>query len=142
MPESHIKVLTRNDTGETGGHQGGIAVPKTRSELISFFPKLDIKDFNPEAWIYCTDQDGETWKFRYVYYNGKLFKPQKSTRNEYRITHMTRLFSKWDAKEGDSIVFTSTPKNGDYKIEILKTKDTENNTKNEAIVLKGWSHVF
>ena len=139
MSESHTKILTRNDTGETGSHQGGIAVPKTHRELINFFPRLDVKQFNPESWIYCTDQDGERWKLRYIYYNGKSFTPSKSTRNEYRITQMTRLFGKWNAKGGDSIVFTSTTKKNEYKVEIKKLKDNETST---VIVLKGWSHIF
>ena len=33
------KVLSANDTGETGGHQAGILIPKSEI-ILSFFPKL------------------------------------------------------------------------------------------------------
>ena len=32
------KILSRNDTGETGGHQAGIHVPK-KKEILSFFQR-------------------------------------------------------------------------------------------------------
>ena len=37
--KSITKVLSANDTGETGGHQAGILVPK-EERLLSFFPAL------------------------------------------------------------------------------------------------------
>lgn len=146
MNTSYEKILTKNDTGETGGHQAGIVVPKTNQELIKFFPALDLDDFNPDSWIVCIDPDGEQWEMRYIYYNGKTFTPQKSTRNEYRITYMTKFFYKWGARSGDSVEFTSTDRTNVFKIRVktgeesLETSSTSGNPK--LVVLKGWRPVY
>jgi len=148
MMKSFAKGLTKNDTGETGGHQGGVCVPKRNKELIDFFPELDVETFNPEAWITCTDPDGEVWEMRYIYYNGKRFDPPLSTRNEYRITYMTKFFSKWGAKSGDKLVFTAGKRTGDYEVHIDKCKEnmpesvvSESVEPLKPVVLRGWSKV-
>jgi hypothetical protein len=81
------KTLSANDVGATGGHQGGILIPKSEAELLSFLPVLDPKVKNPDAWIECEDETGTTRKFRFIYYNNKLH-DEGGTRNEYRITYM------------------------------------------------------
>jgi hypothetical protein len=141
MTQCYQKVLTPNDTGETGGHQAGIAVPKQDLELIAFFPKLATKTFNPDIWITCIDPDEQIWEMRFVFYNGKTFHPRKSTRNEYRITHMTKFFAKWNARSGDSVIFTSTKQEGNYRISIKKTPSEDSNTK-KTVVLSGWKAVY
>ena len=141
MSESYEKILTPNDTGETGGHQAGIAVPKKNIELIAFFPLLAIETFNPDKWITCEDPEGELWEMRFVYYNGKTFSPRKSTRNEYRVTHMTKFFSKWNASSGDAVIFTSTKLEGNYRISIKKAP-TENTGDHKQVVLRGWKAVY
>ena len=45
------KTLSANDVGATGGHQGGILIPKSEAELLLFLPALDPKVKNPDAWI-------------------------------------------------------------------------------------------
>ncbi|USD38003.1 EcoRII N-terminal effector-binding domain-containing protein [Ferrimonas sp. SCSIO 43195] len=146
MNTSYEKVLTKNDTGETGGHQAGIVVPKKNQELINFFPALELEEFNPDAWLVCIDADGEQWQMRYIYYNGKSFAPPKSTRNEYRITHMTKFLSKWGAKPGDSVQFTSTERSNTFRIKIKRREKIieVQNTIGEPkpVVLKGWSPVY
>lgn len=146
MNKSYEKALTKNDTGETGGHQAGIVVPRKNAGLLDFFPALELEEFNPDAWIVCEDPDGEQWKMRYIYYNGKTFSPAKSTRNEYRITYMTKFFSKWGAKSGDSVVFTSTDNPTNFKIRIKPNEDQCENiysiNEPKPIVLKGWRPVY
>lgn len=146
MLNSYAKNLTKNDVGETGGHQAGIAVPTADVELINFFPFLDPNEFNPDSWLNCIDPDGEEWKMRYIYYNGKRFKPPKSTRNEYRITHMTKFFSKWDAESGDDVIFTKTNTDDSFQICLNKHSDIKESMgaykTNKPIVLRGWSRVF
>jgi len=146
MKKSYEKVLTKNDTGETGGHQAGIVVPKKNAELLEFFPTLNVDEFNPDTWILCEDPDGEHWKFRYVYYNGKTFSPAKSTRNEYRITHMTKFFVKWGANSGDSVMFSYSEQFNHYKIQIKhrdeELKDTNSVREPQPVVLKGWRTVY
>lgn len=146
MNKSIEKTLTKNDTGETGGHQAGIVVPRSNLELIEFFPPFDLSEFNPDTWITCIDPNGDHWDMRYVYYNGKTFTPPKSTRNEYRITHMTKYFSKWGAKCGDSVVFSSTKNSTIFNIrikiqgELVEVRNSSVNSK--PVVLRGWRTVF
>ena len=141
---SYKKVLTKNDTGETGGHQGGITIPKKNSDLLNFFPQLDKKKFNPEEWITCVDPDGNEWDMRYVYYNGKTFTPRLSTRNEYRITYMTKFFKKWNAKSQDFIVFEETKGRNRYLLSIERNEafNPKFPQSPKLIVLKGWSKVY
>ena len=55
------KLLTANDTGETGGHQAGIHIPKSQSDLIRFLPALKPDVKNPDAWLNCIDDSGVEW---------------------------------------------------------------------------------
>jgi hypothetical protein len=142
MTISYQKLLSANDAGETGSHQAGICVPKEDEKLLSFFPRLNPENFNPDVWLECRDKSGEQWKMRYVYYNGKLH--GRNSRNEYRITHTTKFLRKWNGRSGDYMVFSSTNKPGNYEIE-LKAKEplciTHENPSSGVIVLRGWSRV-
>jgi hypothetical protein len=146
MNKTYEKILTKNDTGETGGHQAGIVVPKKDQDLLDFLPILNTKEFNPDSWIICIDPEGTPWKMRYIYYNGKTFTPAKSTRNEYRITYMTKFFLKWGAKSGDSVEFTSTDEANVYRIRIKSKEDAINSPlpleSRNPVVLRGWRPVF
>ena len=66
------KTLSRNDTGETGSHQAGIAIPKKKG-ILSFFPDLDNKIKNPRILLNFTDSSGKLWEFSFIYYNNKYF---------------------------------------------------------------------
>ncbi len=96
------KVLSKNDTGETGGHQAGILIPKSE-EILSFFPDLNIADKNPRRVITFHDQFDEIWKFTFIYYNNYFY---GGTRNEYRLTGMTKYFNRNNLKSGDSLTLT------------------------------------
>jgi hypothetical protein len=95
------KVLSANDTGETGGHQAGLLIPKDVLTL-QFFPRLDPSVKNPRCVIDLRDPAGEEWTFNFIYYNNKLF---GGTRNEYRLTGMTEFIRRYALKEGDSVIF-------------------------------------
>ncbi len=97
-----IKVLSPNDTGETGAHQAGILIPR-KGELLSFFPELDSSVKNPRVSLSFEDPNGKSWSFNFIYYNNKLF---GGTRNEYRLTSMTKFFRENNLKSGDSLIFT------------------------------------
>jgi Restriction endonuclease EcoRII, N-terminal len=143
LNKSLYKVLTDNDIGITGSHQAGITVPRKDGELLGFFPELDLSKFNPEAWIYCIDPSGVKWKMRYIYYNGKTFSPNKSTRNEYRITHTIKVLKKLAARKGDLLIFTETGTPNNYRISIQKKlKEEPQPSENQTIVLRGWSKVY
>jgi hypothetical protein len=98
------KVLSPNDTGETGAHQAGLFIPWDIVE-IGFFPKLDPSIKNPRCVIDLRDAAGEEWTFNFIYYNNALF---GGTRNEYRLTCMTKFIRRYALKAGDSVIFKST----------------------------------
>ena len=129
------KLLSRNDTGESGAHQAGILVPKTDGDLLDFFPKLDAGTKNPDAMIDCEDETGKWWRFRFVYYNNKLH-DATGTRNEYRLTRMTKYFREVAATEGNLLVFSKRD-DGSYGIRL---KAPEHDA-GSVIRLSGWRRV-
>ena len=136
------KTLSANDVGATGGHQGGVLIPKGERELLDFLPYLDPSVKNPDAWLSCVNPDGSPHKFRFVYYNGKLHDP-KGTRNEYRITYMTKWFRDLGAQEGDVFEIAREPGSPFYIVSVIKSSkhdgtDDELPTK---IQLRGWRRV-
>lgn len=100
-PKAITKTLSLNDSGETGGHQAGICVPKG-GDVLRFFPDLGNEEKNPRVSLYFTDPSGKEWKFNFIYYNNKFF-DSKGTRNEYRLTGMTAFFRENGLKAGDDI---------------------------------------
>jgi len=127
------KILSANDTGLTGGHQAGILVPKGDRELLAFFPALDPSLVNPDTWLDVTDQDGELRRLRWVHYNKKLH--GTGTRNEYRITYLTRYLSA--AHPGDALVFSGAPGSGRYRIRLDRAAVAEAGPPG-VIALSGW----
>ena len=113
------KALSANDTGDTGGHQAGILVPKEES-ILSFFPKLDRTIHNPRSHIIFLDNTGQEWEFAFIYYNNRLF---GGTRNEYRLTRMTRFIREAGLVPGDEIQLTRS-EDGDYSISIRRQKQS------------------
>lgn len=109
------KMLSRNDTGETGGHQAGILIPK-KPEILSFFPELNNEEKNPRFLITFHDHMSEQWLFSFIYYNNKFF---GGTRNEYRLTGMTRYMSAYNLKSGDTLTL-SRDVNGFYSVKYQK----------------------
>lgn len=95
------KVLSANDTGETGGHQAGILVPK-EPRILGFFPSLNAHIKNPRAVLDIFDDTGHEWSFSFIYYNNRFF---GGTRNEYRITGMTAFFREFNLRAGDTLIF-------------------------------------
>lgn len=138
------KTLSANDVGSTGGHQGGILIPKSEAELLEFLPPLAPHTKNPNTWIVCEDEMGEIRKFRFVYYNNKLH-DEGGTRNEYRITHMTKYFRETQAKEGEAIEISRIEPISHYKIRIVRAVQPAEKEQNEngfKIKLKSnWSRI-
>lgn len=94
------KTLSKNDTGETGGHQAGILVPKEPA-ILGFFPQLADKIKNPRVPLDLLDDTGREWTFMFIYYNNKFF---GGTRNEYRVTGMTAYLREFNLKAGDKVI--------------------------------------
>jgi hypothetical protein len=96
------KKLSANDTGETGGHQAGLLIPREQ-KMLKFFPKLDPTLYNPRCVIDVMDDSDREWPFNYIYYNNFLH--GRGTRNEYRLTGMTAFLRENLLKTGDSLIF-------------------------------------
>jgi len=130
------KTLSKNDTGETGSHQAGIAIPK-KKEILSFFPDLDKKTKNPRIKLNFTDSSGKIWEFSFIYYNNKFF---GGTRNEYRLTGTTRYIKKYSLKEGDIITFNKY-ENNQYTIGYTEEENSPEISENIIILGKTWRTV-
>lgn len=137
---SYAKTLSANDTGATGTHQAGILVPKADAKLLAFFPVLDASILNPDAWIQCEDANGEVWEMRYIYYNNKLH-ISSGTRNEYRITWMTKYLRANKAAAGDSVIFEATDEPGNYRISLAAAPQVPIARKLGVIKLSGWRRI-
>lgn len=94
------KILSANDTGETGSHQAGILVPK-KPEILSFFPTLDYSQKNPRHHLFFYDESDARWEFAYIYYNNRFL---GGTRDEYRLTRMTPFLRQNGLSAGDELI--------------------------------------
>ena len=112
------KILSANDVGATGGHQGGILIPKSEAELLAFLPPLNPAIKNPDAWIEGVDEHGNLRRFRFVYYNNRLH-DAKGTRNEYRITYMTTYFRDMGASAGDIFEISGEAEKPSYIFRVI-----------------------
>lgn len=121
-PSSISKILSLNDTGQTGGHQAGILIPK-EGNVLDFFPTLDSKTKNPRVVIHFKDETMQIWKFSFIYYNSRFF---GGTRNEYRLTGMTKYINQYNLKAGDTAVLTRLT-NDDHLINFQKPQEVEEN---------------
>lgn len=126
------KTLSANDVGETGAHQAGILVPKDRN-ILSFFPSLNPKEKNPRVTLVFREDDGITrWDFNFIYYNNRFF---AGTRNEFRLTCMTKYLRARNAGVGDLVVL-SKDSEGRHIVE-LKRANLPVITRDNVLVLSG-----
>ncbi len=98
--KSISKILSANDIGATGGHQAGILIPKD-PRILGFFPTLDERDYNPRCHLVFRDDGAGKWEFAFIYYNNALF---SGTRNEYRLTRMTKYIRDAGLEIGDEVI--------------------------------------
>ena len=140
--QTYEKVLTANDTGETGGHQAGVHIPKSQADLLALLPALDSSIKNPDSWIIAQDEQDLAWRFRYIHYNNKLH-DAGGTRDEYRITHMTRYFRAVGAEAGDILVVSGRLGERRYNVCVRKGRsdfDVDERT-GVRIRLRGWRRI-
>lgn len=127
------KVLSANDTGDTGGHQAGILVPKD-PEILGFFPKLNSGQHNPRCLLHFQDESGRFWDFAFIYYNNRLF---GGTRNEYRLTRMTKFIREANLVPGDEVILSRDER--DRYLVAYKRKTKLERTATGALKLgTGW----
>ena len=124
MSEKHIieKTLSSNDLGLTGAHQAGILIPK-EDIILNYFPCLDKTAENPRVSLRFLDEGGTYWKFNFIYYNNKL---RGGTRNEYRLTGMTKFLNSSGLIPGDIILFSKNE--DDYLISYRRQSGFEAET--------------
>lgn len=131
------KVLSANDSGETGGHQAGLLIPKQK-QILSFFPVLDASRLNPRAHLQFEDDAGGFWEFAFIYYNNRLF---GGTRNEYRLTRMTRYIRESGLVAGDEVLMRRD-ESGNYFVSYRRSnaKQVSINTAGETVIrlAAGW----
>lgn len=128
------KILSANDVGETGGHQAGILVPKA-SEILSFFPPLNPNEKNPRVMLVFREPDGITrWNFNFIYYNNKF---SGGTRNEYRLTCMTKYFKARNAMVGDLLILRRST-DGRLQVDLEKSTDSEISMDDVLVLSGGW----
>jgi hypothetical protein len=118
MQRQIAKLLSANDTGETGGHQAGALIPRD-SKLLSFFPYLNPETLNPRCHIRFLDDDGIFWEFAFIYYNNAFF---GGTRNEYRLTRMTKFIRQAGLAQGDELLLAQD--DGRYRLSYRRKKDS------------------
>ncbi len=111
------KVLSANDTGETGGHQAGILVPR-QEEILSFFPPLNRNERNPRHHLVFYDPQDQRWEFAFIYYNNVF---AGGTRNEYRLTRMTPYLRESGLVAGDEL-FLERDDEGRYSIRYVRAR--------------------
>lgn len=127
------KIMSANDTGETGAHQAGILVPK-EPDLLSFFPKLDPAKYNPRALLRFVDESGKPWDFAFIYYNNRLF---GGTRNEYRLTRMTKYIRESALAVGDEIILARED-DGGYSVSFRRKRSVHVADGNILQLSSGW----
>jgi len=130
------KALSKNDTGETGGHQAGILIPK-KQELLSFFPFLSQDEKNPRVRLVFIDPFDSAWHFTYIYYNNKFF---GGTRNEYRLTGMSRYMKENHIVAPDTLILKKNI-GGSYFIEFTKESEGLTTSSGVLILSDSWSVV-
>jgi Restriction endonuclease EcoRII, N-terminal len=136
MTTTISKKLSANDIGINGAHQAGILVPKAK-DILSFFPDLNAAIKNPRMTLLVRElADGSKWEFNFIYYNNALF---GGTRNEYRLTCMTKYLRAIDAKVGDDLTF-SKDENGSIFVDHIRANSTSAKLNDDGVLVLsgGW----
>lgn len=116
MIESALKRLSDNDVGATNSHQAGFLIPKLFVKE-GLFEKLSEEVLNPRLRLKFRDLiDNSEIYLTYIYYNNKCF---EGTRQEYRLTGLTRWIKNHGLRSGDTIQISRVAKY-DYTIGIIK----------------------
>jgi hypothetical protein len=135
MSEATIsKVMSANDVGFTRTHQAGMLIPKD-PRVLGFFPVLAADEYNPRQSILFEDSGGERWKFSFIYYNNRLH--GRGTRNEYRLTGMTRFMRQSALKSGDSLVLSREDQQYRIRVERSGAEETPKSP-NRLVLSAGW----
>lgn len=133
------KILSANDAGETKSHQSGMLIPKGDREFLEFLGPLDSSTKNPRRTMRFRDPEGRRTSFEFIHYNNKLH-DAAGTRNEFRLTRMTRYLRDIGAQSGDEIEISRRDGDDEFEIRIIKPSQSEQQLLGR-VVLKGWRRV-
>lgn len=111
------KFLSANDTGETGGHQDGIYIPKNSISLM--FDEPGVKGQNKELSSEIIWQNDFKTTACFKYYG-------QGTRNEYRITRFGRGFPFLQPEYTGALLVILKLKDTSYKAYVLNSEDDIN----------------
>jgi hypothetical protein len=125
------KILSKNDTGESGSNQSGVLVPKDK-DLLKFFPILEKGSKNPRRTIVFTGPENNKWSFNFIHYNNSKY---GGTRNEYRLTCVRGFLNKYNLHHGDILVLQYDEQNG-YTLNYELNSNTR--TSNRIILRNTW----
>lgn len=142
--ERIFKVLSRNDTGETGGHQSGISIPRAIASS-PIFPEMSKNILNQRREINFIDEGGKEWVLQYIYYNDKYHgKPIKKCHDEFRLTCTNAYIKEHNIKSGDQIWF-AIDEDGVRYIGFLRDGQQPSYYKDEdgvtVIKIKSWTNI-
>jgi len=133
MNISAVKTLSENDLGVNKSHQSGFLVPHSLIE-IGLFEALSKSELNPRMQLHFTDIiQGVVDRPILIYYNNRFF---GGTRNEYRITGISRFFKDNGLKPGDAILITRKSEK-EFEIGIQR-----NETRPKNLTAKSWQLVY
>lgn len=143
--EQLFKVLSRNDTGETGGHQSGISIPKAVA-TSSIFPTMSKEVLNQRREITFIDESGKKWNLQYIYYNDKYHgKPANKSHDEFRLTYTNAYIKENNIKSGDQIWFAIDENGLRYIGYLREGQDISNSYRKEdgfvVIKIKSWTNI-
>lgn len=142
IKEKLLKVLSRNDTGETNSHQSGIRIPYDVARSI-IFPQLSSSILNPRVEVDFYDAKNIRYVFQFIYYNDQLFGKKPRGHNEYRLTCVKAFLKDNNAKSGDEIWF-SIDDTGIRRVGIIKATDSDTFDFDKGIVItdkSGWKTI-
>ncbi len=114
-PIAH-KLLSANDLGVNGSHQAGILIPKLLARS-GFFPELDEGALNPRADLDIELPSQHRSIAQYIFYNNRRF---GGTRDEFRLTHLTKPLRELGLQVGDTLKITFFE--SCYRLEQLEEK--------------------
>ena len=101
--------------------------------MLSFFPVLSEDQYNPRAHLVFEDASGDSWEFAFIHYNNRRF---GGTRNEYRLTRMTRYIRHTGLSSGDEIIL-HRDECGEYSVRHRFAAATSLDRPNDVLKLGG-----
>lgn len=112
-----FKFISANDSGETGGHQAGILIPKPAVPVI--FPGVFPKGTNESYYSEIIWEDGFVTRSRFIYYG-------RGTRDEYRVTNFGREFDYSARIETGNlfVLIRNSPDYSNFSAFVLKDEES------------------